>query len=74
MIYDDPFIERWGQVYRSSPVLPGAMRFDAFLIRPRHNLALFHDHRALPARDVLPLLPQQIAVQQRLDAAKRSSS
>ncbi len=75
MIYADAYIDRWGEVYLSSPVLPSAMRFDAFLIRPRHNLALFHDHQALPdTEDFLPLLPQQIAVQQRLDAAERKSS
>lgn len=75
MIFTDAHIERCAQIYHASAVLPRAVPFIAFLCRPHHHIALYHNHRALPAGDeFLPLLPKQRAVQQRLDAAGRKPS
>lgn len=68
MTFTDAYIERCAQIYHASTVLPRAVPFFVFLCRPQHHVALYHDHRALPAgEDFLPLLPKQRAVQQRLD-------
>ena len=61
MIYDDGYIEHWGEIFTARPYLRRICTFEQFLARPQQWLAAILG--AAP-------LPRQRAVQRRLDAER----
>lgn len=76
MTYDDAYIDHVAAIYRASPTLSRVvMSFETFIaLRWLADNTLpsmpHQDNRC--ASPFFPLLPEQLAVQQRLDAAERN--
>lgn len=71
--YSDACLDHWGEVYLDNPGLRAiGITFEMFLQQPAQILesATFHTLMPLPEpHKFYPLLPQQRAVQERVDAA-----
>lgn len=63
-MYPDHYIDHWGEIFTANPRLRRICTFEQFLARPRIVIG------SLLGRG---LLPEQRAVQQQLDAERKSS-
>ncbi len=59
--YSDEHIEHWGKVYLINRLMDYGIIFELFLRYPQQIMQAMED------REFRPLLPQQVAVRQRLD-------
>lgn len=65
MIFNDAYIDHWGDIFTANPCIRRVCTFEQFLVRPYRICAVLAGNT---------LLPRQREIQQRLDAAQRRTS